>query len=625
MAIDLKSIMKGLDRRYGMTCRRFKRRSRQSILLCFIGAFVVFYLLSKWLPRREVYQNIQYDACLQHRLEQFARDQVEMNTIFNHEPIQYGEIVSLPFTGNGYLGLSLSSQSQIQLLTDIRSPFTSSGYSPVVRISSDTWEDSSATIVQMKEGVVRRIQCFKFSKERSAHVTHVLYAHRKRPSLIVQDIDIINPSEHTLDLALKQNNQILNNDLKQLDQQDVQFDQTKDSYIMTTNQIPVRQHGFIIYVILTNRIISTTNVKPGSLEKQTILTVVKFSSVLLENSLLNKTYVQELQQELQTQAKSDMSDALSISAIRLLKEHTSTWSLIWESGFSISRSLAPSTMNGDIVNRTIYYVLCSTSAPLYELKVDENKTAEFTHSLFQVNQCYESHSTLIGAKLWIAPGDDLAVSQLANLWRSTLSRKGCFTLMRSGVNGVLQSMLLSIGGIRFRNHHLEMYLDPKELHRDMFFRSINFGKQYHVNISITVGHDNRAVIDVSMDSENAQAYACDAGCLDSPTKLGILPVRFPVKMTSPPTAILYIAEDFEYMTQLKDTLHVKEVEIAPPHAHDVLALHRHGHKLGGLPIIFWIALAFLIIIFHLFLVKIILNEMGVFTHKLPTYTRARVL
>ena len=40
----------------------------------------------------------------------------------------------------------------------------------------------------------------------------------------------------------------------------------------------------------------------------------------------------------------------------------------------------------------------------------------------------------IGEKLWIAPGDDLAVSQLANLWRSTLSRKGCFTLMRSGTS-----------------------------------------------------------------------------------------------------------------------------------------------------------------------------------------------
>jgi len=96
-------------------------------------------------------------------------------------------------------------------------------------------------------------------------------------------------------------------------------------------------------------------------------------------------------------------------------------------------------------------------------------------------------------------------------------------------------------------------------------------------------------------------------------------------MTSPPTAILYIAEQSEYMTQLKDTLHVKEVEIAPPHSHRVLALHRHGHKYGGLPIIFWIALVFLIIVFHLFLLKIILNEMGFFKHTLPAYTKPRVL
>ncbi len=65
--------------------------------------------------------------------------------------------------------------------------------------------------------------------------------------------------------------------------------------------------------------------------------------------------------------------------------------------------------------------------------------------------------------------------------------------------------------------------------------------------------------------------------------------------------------------------------LAPPHAHDILALHRHGHKLGGLPIIFWIALAFLIVIFHLFLLKIVLNEMGFFKHTSPAYTRPRIL
>ena len=91
-----------------------------------------------------------------------------------------------------------------------------------------------------------------------------------------------------------------------------------------------------------------------------------------------------------------------------------------------------------------------------------------------------------------------------------------------GVDGILQAMVLSIGAIRFQNRHLEIYLDPKELHRDLHFRSINFGSNSHLNISITVDHDNRAVIDVSIDDENQGAFACDAGCLDPPTKLGFV-------------------------------------------------------------------------------------------------------
>ncbi len=97
---------------------------------------------------------------------------------------------------------------------------------------------------------------------------------------------------------------------------------------------------------------------------------------------------------LQTQAKEDLTDALSIPPKSLLKEHINTWSSIWQSGFSISRSLAPSAMNGDIINRTIYYVLCSTPSPLYDLKLDEGKIKELNQSLFQIDQCYGSYSTL---------------------------------------------------------------------------------------------------------------------------------------------------------------------------------------------------------------------------------------
>ena len=91
--------------------------------------------------------------------------------------------------------------------------------------------------------------------------------------------------------------------------------------------------------------------------------------------------------------------------------------------------------------------------------------------------------------------------------------------MRAGADGILQAMILSIGAIRFRNHHLEMHLDPKELHRDLFFSSIPFGRDSLLNISIQVEHDNRAGISVSIDQEPSQAYACDAGCIDPPTKL----------------------------------------------------------------------------------------------------------
>lgn len=167
----------------------------------------------------------------------------------------------------------------------------------------------------------------------------------------------------------------------------------------------------------------------------------------------------------------------------------------------------------------------------------------------------------MGKRLWRSPGDLIAVSQLFNLWRSTLDKHGCRTLLRSGVEGVVQAMLLSIGAIRFRNHHAEIQLDPKELHRDLTFYSIHFGSQAHLNISIRVESDNRAGIYVSIDQDQSQAYACDGGCIDPPKRLTRELTRFPVKMTDPLTAILYITEDFEYMTQLKDTLHVKEVEI----------------------------------------------------------------
>ena len=47
---------------------------------------------------------------------------------------------------------------------------------------------------------------------------------------------------------------------------------------------------------------------------------------------------------------------------------------------------------------------------------------------------------------------------------------------------------------------------------------------------------------------------------------------------------------------------------APAHEHHVIELHKHGNKLGGLPMIFWVSIGSLIVIFHVFLFKMIWQE-----------------
>lgn len=88
-----------------------------------------------------------------------------------------------------------------------------------------------------------------------------------------------------------------------------------------------------------------------------------------------------------------------------------------------------------------------------------------------------------------------------------------------GADGALQAVILSIGALKFSNDHLEFNTHPKDLHRDYFFRRVNYGNNTHVNISVIVGDDNKAVLYVSLDRNDKPYYACDAACLDTPIGL----------------------------------------------------------------------------------------------------------
>ena len=98
------------------------------------------------------------------------------------------------------------------------------------------------------------------------------------------------------------------------------------------------------------------------------------------------------------------------------------------------------------------------------------------------------------------------------------------------------------------------------MHRDYMMRRVSYGNATHLNISVVVGADNKAVMKVALDRQDKDYFACDAGCLDAPVQLSSSrSVDFPVKLTEPVTAVLYITSDYKHMQELKHTIHVKEV------------------------------------------------------------------
>ena len=91
-------------------------------------------------------------------------------------------------------------------------------------------------------------------------------------------------------------------------------------------------------------------------------------------------------------------------------------------------------------------------------------------------------------------------------------------------------------------------------------RRICYGNVTHLNISVTVRDDNRAILGVALDRSDSVYYGCDAGCLDDPVSLSQSYTNFPVKLTTPLTAILYVTSDHQHMQDLRNALHVHAVD-----------------------------------------------------------------
>lgn len=578
-------------------------RSRKLVLALLVMCIFLYYVLSSWFSteRQHTIAPDNLEFCLQEKVERFS-DAIDRYDVYLNQENQ--EVTYPPYVGNGKVAASLDSDSGlfIRLNRALSLPVK---YYPVVSTKIINAKAKEATLLNIKEGIAYKLQTVQTGGWRSKcnYVESRLYAHRARPSVLVQDIRISNPSKRTLFIEFEQVGQFNWKDSRSSTKTEMVGGQSV-SVEVSEGEVALPDNKYHVYAVVASVKVpkNTFSVKSRETKQYQVLTVVNYSKPY-EKKTEKQTSV-----NMSAGVVKELKDVLNIGTTSLQVEHVKVWNKLWESGFGISHSKAQGALNADKINTTIYYVLSNVAAPLHDIGVSPTDRTKIRQVLHYPDRCYNGHSTLLANTLWADVSDEDDIARVSTTWMITLEKMGCDFMVRSGAEGVLQAMLLSMGSFRFGDSHLEFKMEPKDLHRDLFFHRINYGNNTHLNISVIVGEDNKANIYVALDRNDRPYYACDAGCIDAPMQLSRKVQQFPVKLTEPLTAILYITADKFHMEDLKHVLHLQSVKEAPPHEHHVIALHKHGHHFGGLPLIFWISLAFLVIVFHLFLVKLIVNE-----------------
>lgn len=478
-------------------------------------------------------------------------------------------------------------------------------------------------MIRFVEGTIHRITTFNYIRKR-AIIFETIYAHRSIPSLLVQEISVSNPAGVSLVLTFKRTGwkgrQSVKSEPVTMKEQD---------YSLVEGEVRGQEGNKVVaFFISAPEVPSTAEIVGGSNRQFTFKTFLNYTKPTSPSRI--SLLLPQLKNSLQDSSKR----YIQIPPATLLRHHTESWHTLWQSGFGMSQSKAEGSLNGDVINATIYYILCHKTSIPSEISLltgsretslltgpretpsvpSETSDLDVAKTNFLLNhpdRCYANLPTLQAPNLWSDLSSLLKVQRVTSLWFLTLEKNGCQNLLSAGAEGTLQAVILSFVGMQFHQNHLEMGIHPKELHRDYFLRRIRYNNATWINITMSVGEDYKASIHVILDKkeEGSELFGCDAGCLDPPVSLSTsVQMQFPVKITEPLTPILYVTSNRQHIQELKHAIHVKEVAVAPPHETHVIALHRHGHRLGGLPTLFWIIVVCLILIFHVFLAKLIYAE-----------------
>ncbi|KAH8862293.1 hypothetical protein KSF78_0007777 [Schistosoma japonicum] len=206
---------------------------------------------------------------------------------------------------------------------------------------------------------------------------------------------------------------------------------------------------------------------------------------------------------------------------------------------------------------------------------------------------------------------------LVRSWHHTLIDGGCEKLLHTGVYGLHQAVLRSIGSFYVSYDHISFNYPHDSLYRDIVFRRIQLNKPgIYANFEIrllsregSISSPHLMAVELSVWRSPSLSVLLSTSLYNHLSKDMFTRLIVPFTISIPPTALMYLGSELKDLIKYSQTLHFVEVYAGPAPKHDIITMHRHGHVFGGLPWLFWISLVLLIAIFHMFFCKIIYNEL----------------
>lgn len=583
---------------------------RKTLIFVLVGTGLFLYFGPSFLRWLFTSKGNSYDTlsrCINDKIDSYVLESLDSDSHIIYPPVEPDSLsdksnVLIHFVGNGVVGAETKPDSPLYIKSEkvlsLAVPFQ-----PITGVflpgADRSDHQREASVLQFVNGLAHKIQCIPYGSA-CLTVTHQIYAHRTIPSLLVQDIKITNPTDEDVVLSLERGG-LSKWHTSVVYTHKFKIGSEEHDCLVITGSLTDGAKQFVV-AITTTKLPSTIEVKKRSSQTFHVYTITTYST------MLNIGKYTAIKENLEMDALQMMNSVVTMTSRQLRAAHVEVWHHLFSSGLFISTSKAAGAINGDRINATLYMTLSQVRAQKIESEMSQEELNQHHSHLAYTEGCYGGHHTLQATRLWLDLNSMDRIVQVTSLWLKTLESQGCHKLVKMGAEGVMQAMLLSFGAWKFSNQHLEFNTEPKDLHRDFLYRRINYGNGTHVNVTVAVLEDNKAVLYVALDRNDKDYYGCDGGCLDSPVQLSSQRRQFPVKLTEPRTAVLYITSDKQHMENLKHTIHVHEVGEAPAHEQHVIALHKHGHALAGLPTFFWATFSLLIVLFHLFLFKLIYNE-----------------